>query len=404
MARLFFLKSLRNNKTFQGFKKKTYNKENIHCHPKMTSHSKFETNTNTINPNWQQALDKVMHTSLMTKSGNDPLGTSLQYGTQDADSVDNDSLGSEDDLDDENIDDESLSSDDAESRAPPPRPPPPPPSRLRPTPPPPPPPPPPRPSPMPARPSSGAFPAPTTKMDATKKRMEENTQLQKEEKFELLGRLQYFADEKGFKPLRILGPEDDLEDIRYEVFRAQREMTKKRNVKMMQKGLVSVGAGIEFMNAWYNPLKLRLDGFSKSLLLSIREYDEIFEELHWKYCDAVTMPPELKLVMTFTSSIFFFHMSNTANVPAAPAPSPSPEPFVATEPPKDGAPGPLFTSTNQRNDIPGTPAPAAPQRRLNRPGTIQQSSAGPMDGGGMDMGTLMSGLGMVQQLMSTSNV
>ena len=94
--------------------------------------------------------------------------------------------------------------------------------------------------------------------------------LQREEKYELLGRLQYMTDEKGFKPFRVLGPDDSLEDIRYEVFRAQREMSKKRNVKMMQKALVTVGAGIEFMNSWYNPLKLRLDGFSKSLLLSIR--------------------------------------------------------------------------------------------------------------------------------------
>lgn len=53
--------------------------------------------------------------------------------------------------------------------------------------------------------------------------------LQKEEKYELLGRLQYVIDEKGFKPFRVLGPDDSVEDIRYEVFRANREMTKKRN-------------------------------------------------------------------------------------------------------------------------------------------------------------------------------
>ena len=247
-------------------------------------------------------------------------------------------------------------------------------------------------------------------MDATKKRLEENAALQKEEKFDLLGRLQYFAEEKGFKPLRVLGPEDDLEDIRYEVFRAQREMTKKRNVKMMQKGLVSVGAGIEFMNAWYNPLKLRLDGFSKSLLLSIKEYDEILEELHWKYCDAVNMPPELKLIMTFSSSIFFFHMSNTANVPAPAAAAP---PAHASAPPTDGGMASEHFGTGSfhsvhpgshgRQDAP-TAAVPPPQRRLNRPGASTRNmdvqSAGAMEG--MDMGSLMSGLGMVQQLMATT--
>ncbi len=55
-------------------------------------------------------------------------------------------------------------------------------------------------------------------------------------------------------------------------------MAKKRNVIRMQKTLVTVGAGVEMMNSWYNPLNLRLDGFSKSLLLDIREYDEVFEK------------------------------------------------------------------------------------------------------------------------------
>ena len=218
--------------------------------------------------------------------------------------------------------------------------------------------------------------------EATRKRMEENVTLQREEKYELLGRLQYLVDEKGFKPFRVLGPDDALEDIRYEVFRANREMTKKRNVKMMQKALVTVGAGVEMMNSWYNPLKLRLDGFSKSLLLSIREYDEIFEELHWKYCDSVAMPPEMKLVMTLGSSLWFFHMSNHTTIPATPA--------ATTNPP---APPPFSTAM---------PLDDPPQRRMNGP--RMQPSAPDLGGpapAGMDMTSLLSGLGMVQTLMTS---
>jgi hypothetical protein len=113
--------------------------------------------------------------------------------------------------------------------------------------------------------------------EASKNCIQENLNLQKEETYELLGRLQYLIDEKGCIPFRVLGPDDSLEDIRYEVFRANREMTKNCNVKMIQKALVTVGAGVEMMNSWYNPLQLRLDGFSKSLLLSIREFDELLE-------------------------------------------------------------------------------------------------------------------------------
>jgi hypothetical protein len=228
------------------------------------------------------------------------------------------------------------------------------------------------------------------KVEATKKRIQENLTLQKEEKYELLGRLQYVIDEKGFKPFRVLGPDDSVEDIRYEVFRANREMAKKRNVKMMQKALVTVGAGVEMMNSWYNPLNLRLDGFSKSLLLGIREYDEVLEELHWKYCDAVAMPPEMKLAMTFGSSLWFFHISNHSTMPSA-----------------SGA------TTNATPQHPPPPPPSAaseaPQRRMNGPRASSSSGMGMgMDGGGgglgpapLDMTTLMSGIGMVQSLMNT---
>jgi hypothetical protein len=213
-------------------------------------------------------------------------------------------------------------------------------------------------------------------------------------------------------------------------------MSKKRNIKMMQKALVTVGAGIEMMNSWYNPLKLRLDGFSKSLLLSIREYDEIFEELHWKYCDSVSMPPEMKLVMTLGSSLWFFHMSNH---------SPSTTPAQnGAEPPMQQAPPPPRNERHERperferterferseppvqttNDT-SAPVPPPQQRRMNGPRSQQPMGpdlsvfpmagmAGMMGGGNMggmggpspnamDVTSLLSGLGMVQTLMNTSN-
>ena len=371
-----------------------------------------------LNPNWQEALDKVMHTSLMsknaqaldTKEGNEDDGDeglsdieeNLEVDTQPADEDEDDdepvhsryekddAFSSDEDEDDSSVKanhggarsrsyspidspksrspspDRSRSRSASESESPSPAP------RSR------------RKASTKARDPS---PVPTPvihvrrdpKVEATKKRIQENLTLQKEEKYELLGRLQYVIDEKGFKPFRMLGPDDTLEDIRYEVFRANREMAKKRNVKMMQKALVTVGAGVEMMNSWYNPLNLRLDGFSKSLLLGIREYDEVLEELHWKYCDAVAMPPEMKLAMTFGSSLWFFHISNHSTTPSATnAPPQPPPPSAASE---------------------------APQRRMNGPRASSSSPFG-MDGGGsgpapLDMTTLMSGIGMVQSLMNT---
>jgi hypothetical protein len=336
----------------------------------------------TLNPNWQEALDKVMHTSLMSRSGQSSAPPQGEEGA-DSDSTDlsdMDDMQGEDRVEGHDDADLDSSSDDDDSMVQdvpiPPRKSPVPVSRAA------------RPAPQPNPPPAFPMVPPPVihtprdpRAEATRKRLEENMTLQREEKLELLGRLQYLTDEKGFKPFRVLGPDDALEDIRYEVFRANREMTKKRNVKMMQKALVTVGAGVEMMNSWYNPLKLRLDGFSKSLLLSIREYDEIFEELHWKYCDSVAMPPEMKLVMTLGSSLWFFHMSNHSTIPATPAATSNPAP-----PPPP----------------PAAPANDAPQRRMNGP--RMQSSAPDMGGPspvGMDMTSLLSGLGMVQTLMSS---
>lgn len=134
-----------------------------------------------------------------------------------------------------------------------------------------------------------------------------------EEKMEILSRLHCFIQDKGYKPHRLLTLEDSIEEIRYEFFRAQRELSKKRNVRVMSKALVSFGTGLEVFTKWWNPMGLRLQGFSKSLLLSIHDYTEIFEELHDKYADAVSMPVEAKLVLTLVSSIYFHHIN--VNVP-----------------------------------------------------------------------------------------
>lgn len=226
-------------------------------------------------------------------------------------------------------------------------------------------------------------------------RLKENRQLQHEEKMELLGKLQYFTDEKGFRPLKVLGMQDAIEDIRYEFFRAQRELNKKRNVRMMQKGLVTLATLIETGTSYYNPLSLQLEGYSKSLLLSIRDYDEIFEELHWKYSSMATMPPELRLIMTMASSVWFFHMSNHGSggpVTSVPGPTSNPEP-----PPR--APPARPTVPVQRPQADGLP-----QRKMRGPGPMPMFPMGPSSGGGhpgMDMATLMGGLSMVQTLLQS---
>lgn len=194
--------------------------------------------------------------------------------------------------------------------------------------------------------------------------------------------------EKGFQPLRALGPDDPIEDIRYEVFRATRDATKKRNVKLMQKGLVTLTAGIEQLTRHWNPLHLKLDGYSKSTLLTIRDWDDIFEELHWKWADSVSMPVEMKLILTLLSSIWFFHMSNSS--------SSRPTTFASmpSVPPMPSPPAPFVVPTEAF--VPPPPPPPT-QSRMSGPGKVRISQTeGPAV---VDITNLMGGLGMVQTLL-----
>lgn len=128
-----------------------------------------------------------------------------------------------------------------------------------------------------------------------------------QERFELLSRLQQMEAEKGYKSFRKLGPNDSIHDVRYEFFRAQREISKKMSVRFMQKGLVTLTGMIELGSKVYNPLNLNLDGYSKSVVLSMKDYDPIFEELYYKYVDTVSVAPELKLVFALASSVLAYH-------------------------------------------------------------------------------------------------
>ena len=140
-----------------------------------------------------------------------------------------------------------------------------------------------------------------------KRRQQDQQMSEEEEKYELLSRIQNMSDEKGYKSFRKLGTQDSIHDIRYEFFRGQREMSRRVSVRLMQKYLVSFTVLMEMVADYYNPLRLKLKGYSKSVLLSMRDYDPILEELHYKYSNSVSTGPELKLVMALASSMFFYH-------------------------------------------------------------------------------------------------
>jgi len=76
---------------------------------------------------------------------------------------------------------------------------------------------------------------------------------------------------------------------------------------MMRQVLVSVTTMIEMGNSYFNPFNLRLEGFSKNMMLSINDYDDCFDQLHHKYSGRSSMGPEMQIMFTFLSAAVFHH-------------------------------------------------------------------------------------------------
>jgi hypothetical protein len=89
----------------------------------------------------------------------------------------------------------------------------------------------------------------------------------------------------------------------------QRDVDK--SIKFQRKILMAITSGIEFVNNKFDPLSIKLDGWSESIYENLHEYDDVFEELHEKYKSKMKVAPEIKLLMMVGGSAFMFHLTNT---------------------------------------------------------------------------------------------
>ena len=82
-------------------------------------------------------------------------------------------------------------------------------------------------------------------------------------------------------------------------------------MELYRKILMGFTSGVEYLNRKFDPLDLKLNGWSESQMENITDYDDVFEELHDKYSDSIDMAPELKLLFMVGGSAFMFHLTNT---------------------------------------------------------------------------------------------
>jgi hypothetical protein len=118
-------------------------------------------------------------------------------------------------------------------------------------------------------------------------------------------------ENKGIRLPRKFTLSDSLYDMQMEMERIKRDREVDASIQFQRKMLMACITGVEFLNTKFDPLDVKLDGWSETVHDGINDYDEIFEELHDKYKSKSKMAPELKLLFTLGGSAFMFHLTKT---------------------------------------------------------------------------------------------
>jgi hypothetical protein len=118
-------------------------------------------------------------------------------------------------------------------------------------------------------------------------------------------------ESKGFKIPFKFNMNSDIEEMRTEYNRLIREKELDGSIRFQQKMLMAFISGTEYMNSRYDPFTIKLDGWSEQVNENINDYDDIFEELHYKYkATGKKMAPELRLFISLSGSAFMFHLTS----------------------------------------------------------------------------------------------
>ncbi len=102
-----------------------------------------------------------------------------------------------------------------------------------------------------------------------------------------------------------------LDEITAEVERRKDSKALEASLRFQRSMLTTVTNGMEYLNSRFDPLGVRLDGWSEQVNENIEDYDEIFEELYDKYKDKSKVAPEVRLIMSLGLSAAMCHVTNT---------------------------------------------------------------------------------------------
>lgn len=123
----------------------------------------------------------------------------------------------------------------------------------------------------------------------------------------------------GYKCSKRYTMASNLEDLKFEYQKLKRQRDIEKSIKFSRKILMALVSGIEYLNGRFDPFDIKLSGWSENVMEGITDYDEVFEELHDKYSESVSVSPELKLLMMVAGSGFMFHLTHSLFKTASPS-------------------------------------------------------------------------------------
>ena len=202
-------------------------------------------------------------------------------------------------------------------------------------------------------------------------------------------------ESKGFKVPFKFNMNSDLEEMRAEYNRLIREKELDGSVRFQQKMLMAFISGTEYMNSRYDPFAIKLDGWSEQVNENINDFDDIFEELHYKYkATGKKMAPELRLFISLSGSAFMFHLTSRM---FKEQPMPNVENVLKSDPELMKQ----FQQAAAKQYVMGNNYPSASSAQQQHQNIPMSNSYNSNSGGGGDSS---SGLfGMVSSLFNTLN-
>ena len=114
----------------------------------------------------------------------------------------------------------------------------------------------------------------------------------------------------GMKLTKKFTMRSDLDEMKAELASLKKQKQIDGGLGVAQNILVSLIAGVEFLNNKFDPIDLKLDGWSNTIRDNIADYDEIFIELIEKYSGKTQIAPELRLIFNIAMSGVMCHVMN----------------------------------------------------------------------------------------------